>query len=138
MRDGNGKDLIEFAFESQVADDLTAACFARLARQSWSFNIRAGLTGELRLQDRRFVQVIEGGCAEVLPLAARILADPRHAAIRITALRSLAARRFAAWTVSGFDFGAAPEAAALPAAANLRFMPSPLAMRLLGAGLPAS
>ena len=84
MRDGDRKDSIEFAFESQVADDLTAASFAPLVRQSWSFNLRAGLTGELRLQDRRFVQVIEGRCAEVLPLAARILADPRHAAIRIS------------------------------------------------------
>jgi hypothetical protein len=131
-------DLIEFAFESQVADDLRPASFARLARQSWSFNVRAGLTGELSLQDGRFVQVVEGRCATVLALAARILADPRHGAIRILAFRSLPGRRFAAWTVNGFDLGVSPERPAHPAAANLCFMPARVAAGLLAAGLPVS
>ena len=98
-------DLVEFAFESQAAEDLTPEIVARLARQSWSSNVRAGLTGELRLQDGRFVQVVEGRCADVLRLAARILADSRHRAIRILAFRALPARRYAAWTVQGFDLG---------------------------------
>ena len=134
--DDNG-DLVEFAFESQVADDLTAASFARLVRQSWSFNVRAGLTGELRLQDGRFVQTLEGRCATVLALAARILADPRHGAIRILAFRTLAARRFAGWTVSGFDLAETAEAPLRPAAANLRFMPAGVAARRIEASLPA-
>ena len=60
------------------------------------------------------MQVVEGRCADVLRLAARILADPRHGAIRILAFRALPARRYAAWTVSGFDLGAAPEAPPVP------------------------
>jgi hypothetical protein len=135
---GESGDLIEFAFESQVADDLTPASFARLVRKSWSFNVRTGLTGELRLQDGRFLQIIEGRCATVLELAARILSDPRHGAIRIVAFRALPARRFAAWTVSGFDLGGTPEGAVNPTPANLRFMPTRVATRMLGAGLPAS
>ena len=39
----------------------------------------------------------------ILPLAARIMADGRHGAIRTTAFRSLAERRYADWGISGFD-----------------------------------
>ena len=53
----------------------------RLARQSWSFNSKMGLTGTLRLVDGEFSEVIEGPCEVVQPLAARILgaADDRLA-----------------------------------------------------------
>jgi hypothetical protein len=135
---GESGDLIEFAFESQVADDLTSDGFARLVRQSWSFNVRTGLTGELRLQDGRFVQILEGRCATILELAARILSDHRHGGIRILAFRALPVRRFAAWTVSGFDLGGTHEGAVYPTPANLRFMPARVATRLLGVGRPAS
>ncbi len=115
-------DLVEFCFVSQVAPDLPAAVFLRLARQSWSFNTRMGLSGELRLQDGRFVEAIEGRCEVVQALAARILADPRHGSIRIAAFRRLAVRRHAGWTVSGFDL-AGPAADTVGRAANLQFIP---------------
>jgi hypothetical protein len=124
-------DLVEFAFESQAVHHCPLDA-ARLARQSWSSNVRAGLTGELRLRDGRYSQVVEGPCAEVLTLAARILADPRHASIRILALRALPARRHAAWVVSGFDLGVT-QPPPRPSAANYSFPP---AGRL--AGLAAS
>lgn len=122
---GPGGDLVEFVFESRAVESLAPGIAARLARQSWSNNVRAGLTGELRLQDGRFFQVVEGRCDEVLKLAARILTDSRHCAIRVLAFRAVPARRFLTWTVSGFEPGAdadcAPEA---PVPANLRFLPA--------------
>ena len=131
-------DLVEFAFESEDAEDVTPAVAARLARQTWSSNVRLGLTGELRLEDGRFTQVVEGRCVDVLRLVARILADSRHGAIRVTAFRALAARRHTAWTVSGFDLGAVPDATPLPTAANLRFLQARAAAQALERGLPAS
>ncbi len=131
-------DLVEFAFESQAAEDLTAACIARLVRRSWSFNVRKDLTGELRLRDGRFVQVIEGRCADILMLAARIIADSRHGAIRILALRGIEARRFAGWTVSGLDLADHQDETPRPSAANLHFMQARAAARLIEVGRPAS
>ena len=129
-----GTDLVEFAFESQAVDFCPVDA-ARLARQSWSSNVRAGLTGELRLQGGRYAQVVEGPCSEVLKLAARILADPRHAAIRVLALRALPARRHAGWVVSGFDLGLT-QPPPRPSADSYRFLPARAGGRL--AGLAAS
>ena len=131
-------DLVEFAFESEASEDLTPESVARLARQTWSGNVRAGLTGELRLQDGRFVQVVEGRCADVLRLAARILTDPRHRAVRILAFRALSARRHASWTVTGLDLLAAPAEGPQPTPANLRFLQARAAARALEVGVPAS
>ena len=127
-------DLVEFAFESHVCETLSPACLTRLARQTWSHNTRSGLTGEIRLQNGRFVQVVEGRCADVVALAARILSDSRHSAIRVLALRPLAERRHETWTVVGFE-SAAP---AQPTADNLRFLRARAAARELEVGLPAS
>ena len=110
---GAYESLVEFSFVSKPCPELPPAVFLRLARQSWSFNTRTGLTGEMRFVEGRFEQVVEGRCSVVLPLAARILADPRHTAISITAFRPLAGRRFAHWTLAGFDLDLRP-AAPLP------------------------
>lgn len=124
MRDADTDgDLVEFAFESQVATGVGPGQLIALARRAWSFNTRMGLTGEMRLEGGRFVQMVEGPCAVVQPLAGRILADPRHGAIRLIALRRLAARRHAGWSMVGFE---AEATCPLPArrAANLHFIPS--------------
>ena len=65
--------------------------------------------------------MVEGPCGVVLPLASRILADPRHTAIRITAFGPLETRRFASWSARGFDFIDDPEDRAH--AENLRLLP---------------
>ena len=133
------RDLVEFAFESRASDDLDPAALARLVRQAWRNNLRAGLTGELRLEDGRFFQVVEGRCADVVRLAARILTDSRHCAIRTLALDALPARRYAAWTVSGFDLGVPlEEAPPLPAPDNLRFLQARAQARALELGRTAS
>ena len=62
-----------------AAGGLPPAALSRLARQSWSFNTRMRLTGELEHRDGRFRAIIEGACAIVQPLAARIFCDRRPA-----------------------------------------------------------
>lgn len=115
-------ELVEFAFVSQVVDGLPAAVLARVARQSWSFNTRMNLTGEMRLHGSRLVQVVEGRCSIVQPLAARILADPRHGSIRITAFRPINSRRHAAWTMIGFEINGPDLPADCAAPANLHLI----------------
>ena len=96
----------------------------------------AGLTGELRLQDGRFAQVVEGRCADVLRLAARILADPRHGAIRILAFRALPPAAMPTWTVRASTSAPRRRRAPRPTPANLRFLQARAAARALELGLP--
>lgn len=117
---GDTGELVEFSFESKAAPGLPAAVFLRLARQASLRNARSGLTGELRFDGARFVQTLEGPCDVVLPLAARILADPRHRAVRVLGLGASPCRRFQDWSVSGFDL-AGTEAVF---ADNLRVIPA--------------
>lgn len=112
------RDLLEFSFESTVSD-LPEAALQRLARRSAAFNVRMGLTGRLRLEDGRFIQSLEGRAAVLLPLAGRILADPRHGSIRVTAFGSIGARRFADWSAEGFQWSLAGSDSD-----NLHFLPS--------------
>jgi hypothetical protein len=115
---GSTADLVGLSLESTAAPGLPAAVFQRLATCTLEINPRLGLTGELRLEDGRFALVLEGRGDLLLPLAARILADRRHARIRVTEFGAIAARRFASWRVAGFE----PEMAEAPAGtAALRF-----------------
>jgi hypothetical protein len=123
MHVGHGGDLVVFAFESRSMAGLPPAALLRIEQTARRFNERMGLTGELRLQGQCFTLTVEGPAAVVLPLAARILADPRHRAIRVIAFTRLSARRFEAWNSMGFGFGVGSTREDLPAA-NLAFMPS--------------
>jgi hypothetical protein len=121
---GGSNDLAEFSFESEATAGLPAAVFLRLGRRASLYNVRAGVTGRLRLQDGRFAGLLEGRCSVILPLAARIMADGRHGAIRTTAFGALDARRFADWAVGGFEL----EGTEAALAENLRFIPAGAAM----------
>jgi Sensors of blue-light using FAD len=102
---GTRESIVEFSFISRASPGLPTAVFHRLAQQSRGFNTRTGLTGRLSFAEGGFEQVVEGCCGVVLQLVARILADPRHTSIRITAFGPIAARRFPDWGVMGFDLG---------------------------------
>jgi hypothetical protein len=121
---GDG-DLVEFSFESVAAVELPPAALLRMARRASAFNARMGVTGRLRLHGGRFVQTIEGRCAVVLELAARILADSRHEAIRTTSFRAIPERSFADWAVSGFS----TDAVDVAGVEHLRLLPAVAAAR---------
>lgn len=111
------RDLLELSLES-VASPMPAAALLRLARRTAAFNACMGLTGRLRLDGRRFVQTVEGPAEIVLSLAGSILADPRHASIRLTAFGAIAERRFDDWKDEGF-----PAIADAAAGGNLHALP---------------
>jgi hypothetical protein len=92
--------LIEFSFESRLAL-MDAAALVRLARHAWRSNTARGLTGEMRFAESRVAQVAEGDIDVMLPLAARILSDPRHSDIRVLSFGTIDERRFEGWRVHG-------------------------------------
>jgi len=103
--------LIEFVYTSRPVPGLPPATLLRVARQSWRFNLKAGITGILRYDAGHFSQVVEGPSDVVLPLSSRILADQRHGEIAIEAFGPISGRRFADWRVTGFDRLCAAEGA---------------------------
>lgn len=86
-----------FAYRSVLADDLPAAVIHRICREAQAFNDRNGLTGFLEIDGRDVDQTIEGPWSVVMPLAARILTDPRHGAISIKAFEPIAAHAHREW-----------------------------------------
>ena len=119
---GDDAAIVEFSFVSRAAPGLPMAVFERLARQTWSANTRLGLTGKLCFRDGRFDQVLEGPRDLVLPLAARIIADPRHGSISIRSFRPIARRGHCTWALAGFGLSAA-QAISQADTANLVFLP---------------
>lgn len=114
--------LVEFSYASKAILRLPPAALARLERQCWAHNIRAGLTGELRYARGRFKQTLEGPWAEIMTLASRILTDPRHTEISIRAFRPIQSRRFAHWTARGLAHRTAPAIVPIPAG-NVCWLP---------------
>ena len=120
MRFDNGETaLVVFSFTSLLAADLPPAAVHRICREAQRFNVSRGLTGDLQFDGRRVRQVVEGSWAEVMPLAARILTDPRHGAIAITAFEPIASRSQDDWTWSG----PALDIAEVSLSDNLRLLP---------------
>ena len=107
----SNEPLVGFSCVSIPADGSDAAEMLQLARKSWSFNLRNRITGALTYSDGQLHLTVEGHCDVVLPLVARVLADPRHGKISITAFEGLAARSFADWRCTGFS--EAPQAVPL-------------------------
>jgi hypothetical protein len=112
-------DLLELGLDSTAAPGLPFAVIQRLARHTLEFNPRVGLGGELDYADGRFALRLEGRAEVLLPLAARIFADRRHVAIRLSAFGPIARRRFDGWRVAGFGLD---DAGPTAEAANLRFL----------------
>ncbi len=100
--------IFEFSYASILADGVGPREMLALAQRSWSENRRSGVTGILECYGRQIRQTIEGPGDVVLPLAARILCDPRHGSIVVRAFGSAPARRFVDWRVEGL--GAMPVA----------------------------
>ncbi len=111
--------LVRFSCWSTLSDRLTAAETLDIVRRAWSYNSRNGITGELRVAGGRCEQTIEGPCDVILPLAARVLSDPRHGEIRVEAFGAVAQRCFPDWRCLEIDTAPAAHPEALdPGAAG--------------------
>lgn len=114
--------LVEFSFSSRIESDVSPESMLRLARQSWSANRRAGVSGFLRLDGVAIEQIVEGPCTQVLCLASRILTDRRHCEIVIRRFGPIGVRRFADWRLLGFEALAPAPADARRSRAGLRLL----------------
>lgn len=94
--------LVSLRFVSRPAESLSPAALGLIVRQAWAHNARAGITGEIVLRDGMFHQTLEGDFSDLVPLASRILSDPRHHQISIECFCAIPARTHETWQSSGF------------------------------------
>jgi hypothetical protein len=71
-----------------------------ILRQARAHNVSQGITGALMLYNNWFAQVLEGPQAAVEALYARIKADPRHNAVRVSEAGPVAHPVFGKWAMA--------------------------------------
>lgn len=88
-----------YASESRLVDANRRAELDGILASARRFNDQNGITGFLLATDQAFAQVLEGPRDTVAEAYGRIVADPRHAALRLLAEGPIAARSFPDWAM---------------------------------------
>jgi hypothetical protein len=90
----------QLLYISSAARASLEADMPAIVGQSVRNNRRAGVTGLLWSDGKRFLQVLEGEDAAVQATFDRIKADPRHRAVVVLHDRTVAAREFGEWSMA--------------------------------------
>lgn len=93
--------LVRLLYASRAVDTVNPDELLLILRQSKANNPSEGITGVLCfcLNERIFLQVLEGGRTAVNQLYNRIARDPRHTDVEVLSYEEIGERRFAAWTM---------------------------------------
>lgn len=91
--------LVRLLYASRAGDRLTPAEIDAILARSRAYNPGHGITGVLCYSGELFMQVLEGGRAEVNRLYADIVRDPRHRDVVLLDYAEIPERRFAGWTM---------------------------------------
>lgn len=96
--------LVRLVYASRAAGPIEEGVVNGILSQSRKNNPEDGITGVLCIcQSGVFMQVLEGGRAEVNRLYAKVLRDPRHTDITLLAYGEILERRFAGWRMGRVD-----------------------------------
>jgi hypothetical protein len=91
--------LVRLLYASRASQPQTPAMLDTILSQCHANNPRAGITGLLCYSNDIFMQVLEGGRAEVCALYNRIVADERHKDVNLLHFEEIDQRIFANWTM---------------------------------------
>ena len=91
--------LVRLMYASRAAESVNAETLSTILRVSVAGNPGIGVTGVLCHANGVFLQVLEGGRAQVNTLYNRITRDPRHHAVELLTYTEIAERRFAGWAM---------------------------------------
>lgn len=106
----------QLAYVSKAIDPFSQEQLCELLKVAREHNTAADLTGMLLYKNGEFLQVIEGPQQQAHALFDKIKRDRRHYALSLLAVKQVAHRTFADWTM-GFENLDDPEAP-LPAGFN--------------------
>lgn len=92
--------MIQLCYISTARPSVTAAEVELILDVSRANNRRAGVTGLMLFNGKRFLQLLEGEPAAVLATYERIKRDPRHFALVKLSERSIGEREFGRWDMA--------------------------------------
>jgi hypothetical protein len=91
--------LVRLMYASRAVEDLKPDAVQAILKKSSGNNPGQGVTGVLCFSGSVFLQVLEGGRAQVSALYNRIAADPRHREVMLLSYEEITERRFAGWSM---------------------------------------
>ncbi len=97
--------MIRLLYASHAAQPLTPAIMQAILASSRKNNMERGITGILCHSGDYFLQVLEGGRAQVNALYNVIAQDSRHDQVTILHYEEVTERRFAGWTMGQVNLG---------------------------------
>lgn len=103
--------MIQFCYISTARPHVGPGAVDDILAASRRNNARAGVTGLLLFNGKRFLQILEGAPAAVESTYERILADDRHFALVKLSERTIDAREFGGWDMAYERFPADRRAA---------------------------
>lgn len=90
---------VQLVYISRAVGNVSEVELAEILRKARGRNSEQGITGMLCFAYGRYMQVLEGGAAEVNALYFKIGADKRHEAIRLMKFSQAQPRTFALWSM---------------------------------------
>ena len=91
--------LVRLIYASRARETITHETIEGILAASRQRNPQQGITGVLCYSDTTFVQVLEGGRAQVNRLYGRLLRDDRHRDVILLAYESIDERQYSSWTM---------------------------------------
>jgi hypothetical protein len=91
--------LVRLLYASRAGEKLGSAEIDAILTRSRGHNPQHGITGVLCYSGELFMQVLEGGRAQVNALYTEIVRDPRHRDVTLLDYEEVAERHFAGWTM---------------------------------------
>ena len=91
--------LVRLLYASRAVEAIDATLVESILSRSRTRNPSIGVTGLLCYTGDVFLQVIEGGRAEVSKLYNIIVRDPRHRDVTLLHFEEVGSRRFSNWTM---------------------------------------
>ena len=91
--------LVRLMYASRAAGAVDQNVLLTILGEAKAHNPEHGITGVLCYSEGVFLQVLEGGRAEVNQLYNRIVADPRHTGVELMHYAEIDERRFAGWSM---------------------------------------
>jgi Sensors of blue-light using FAD len=91
--------LVRCLYASRATKVVGEGALDAILKQSRKNNPKRGITGMLCYANGVFVQVIEGGRAEVSALLTWIATDERNSGIQVLVFEEITERRFGNWTM---------------------------------------
>ncbi|MEO5697805.1 MAG: BLUF domain-containing protein [Burkholderiaceae bacterium] len=91
--------LVRLMYASRATEALRPETLHSILKKSTQNNPTTGVTGVLCFSGEIFLQVLEGGRAQVSKLYHRIAQDPRHTDVVLLSYDEIDERNFAGWSM---------------------------------------